>query len=140
MDQFLHTVFTVGTFIWDLELAESFPRDPYWYLYGWIRADNGFVDPISRKQPLKLGGCFFIYTDSRDLSEELLGFSPGWVESCAQHRSLHTPEITNEPLWVHANVVDLCVRDWAAYAAQSRTHKKHSTNFECTHNLQIILR
>lgn len=34
LDNVLKALFIPGPFIWDDELASSFPPDPYWYLYG----------------------------------------------------------------------------------------------------------
>lgn len=34
LDKYLQAVFRPGAFIWDEQLKTSFPRDPYWYLYG----------------------------------------------------------------------------------------------------------
>jgi len=39
LDQLLHAVFVPGDFIWDAELVNSFPPQPYWYLYGNLRVD-----------------------------------------------------------------------------------------------------
>ena len=37
LDRFLESVFVAGDFIWDSKLLSSFPRSPYWYLYGRIK-------------------------------------------------------------------------------------------------------
>jgi hypothetical protein len=37
LDGKLHAVLVPSDFIWEPELASSFPPDKYWYLYGWIR-------------------------------------------------------------------------------------------------------
>ncbi len=37
LDGKLHAILMPGDFIWEPELASSFPPDKYWYLYGWIR-------------------------------------------------------------------------------------------------------
>ena len=37
LDGKLRTMLMPGDFIWESELASSFPSDKYWYLYGWIK-------------------------------------------------------------------------------------------------------
>ena len=37
LDQFLKAVLITDGFIWDQELADGFPKDPYWYLYGYLK-------------------------------------------------------------------------------------------------------
>jgi hypothetical protein len=36
LDRFLKAVFISGDFIWEAELSQGFPPEPYWYLYGSI--------------------------------------------------------------------------------------------------------
>jgi hypothetical protein len=36
LDRFLRAVFIPGDFIWEQELSQGFPAQPYWYLYGSI--------------------------------------------------------------------------------------------------------
>lgn len=38
LDQLLHASLLRGDFIWDSRLAAGFPNDPYWYLYGNLKA------------------------------------------------------------------------------------------------------
>jgi len=38
LDLVLKAIFVPGEFIWDGELAASFPKTPYWYLYGRIKS------------------------------------------------------------------------------------------------------
>lgn len=37
LDRRLRLVFVPGEFIWDNEIIQRFPREPYWYLYGEIQ-------------------------------------------------------------------------------------------------------
>lgn len=37
LDDFLKAVFIPDDFIWEPELADGFPPDPYWYLYGHLK-------------------------------------------------------------------------------------------------------
>jgi hypothetical protein len=37
LDEFLKVVFITNSFLWDPELANGFPPDPYWYLYGRLK-------------------------------------------------------------------------------------------------------
>jgi len=37
LDKLLRSVFIPGEFIWDNDLATSFPANPFWYLYGSLR-------------------------------------------------------------------------------------------------------
>lgn len=39
LDKYLAAVFLSGPFVWEAELAPSFPPDPYWYLYGLPRRE-----------------------------------------------------------------------------------------------------
>ena len=39
MDKLLQAFFSEGAFAWDEELTSSFPREPYWYLYGYLREE-----------------------------------------------------------------------------------------------------
>jgi len=38
LDEYLKAVFISNGFIWEQQLAAAFPPDPYWYLYGHIKA------------------------------------------------------------------------------------------------------
>lgn len=37
MDKFLRAAFVPGNFVWDPVLQNSFPADPFWYLYGHLK-------------------------------------------------------------------------------------------------------
>lgn len=37
LDEYLKAVFVPNGFLWDPELADGFPADPYWYLYGHLK-------------------------------------------------------------------------------------------------------
>jgi hypothetical protein len=37
LDKLLYSIFIPGEFIWENDLATSFPADPFWYLYGSLR-------------------------------------------------------------------------------------------------------
>jgi len=37
LDRLLQAIFIEGEFIWDEDLKGGFPRNPYWYLYGWLK-------------------------------------------------------------------------------------------------------
>ena len=37
LDKVVHSALVPGDFIWDAELANGFPREPYWYLYGQLK-------------------------------------------------------------------------------------------------------
>ena len=37
LDEFLKAVFISNGFVWEQELADGFPPDPYWYLYGHLK-------------------------------------------------------------------------------------------------------
>ena len=37
LDVYLKAVFVSNGFIWDQELSDGFPPDPYWYLYGHLK-------------------------------------------------------------------------------------------------------
>lgn len=40
LDRYLQSDFLSGEFIWEAEIATSFPRDPYWYLYGKLKGGH----------------------------------------------------------------------------------------------------
>ncbi|MGW8251257.1 MAG: hypothetical protein ACWGO1_11495 [Anaerolineales bacterium] len=40
LDRVLRTVFVTGEFVWEPELARSFPASSYWYLYGHLRGER----------------------------------------------------------------------------------------------------
>jgi hypothetical protein len=37
LDQYLHTAFQEGDFIWEAEVMAGFPYNPHWYLYGALK-------------------------------------------------------------------------------------------------------
>ena len=40
LDESLRAQFTKGDFIWDEDLADGFPQDQYWFLYGHLSDDS----------------------------------------------------------------------------------------------------
>ncbi len=36
-DALLKSVFVEGAFVWEKEIAENFPREPFWYLFGTLK-------------------------------------------------------------------------------------------------------